>query len=162
MSEELREALASAGLPPIVVVALLAMAPVSEVRGGIPAGFFFQLPLWQILIVAIPCNVLAVIPVMLWFEPLYEYFKDKPVIGRFWQWIHKRARKREDLVKKYGVLALTLFVALPLPITGAWTGSIMASIFNLGFWRSLLCVTLGVCIASTIMTLACLGVISLW
>ncbi|HJN16506.1 MAG TPA: small multi-drug export protein [Armatimonadota bacterium] len=162
MSEELREVLAGWGVPPLAIVAILSAAPISEVRGGIPAGCILGLPIWQILAVAIPCNVLAVMPIILWFEPMYEYFKDKPVVGRVFEWVLRRARKREDLVKKYGVFALTMFVALPLPITGAWTGSVIASVFNFGFWRSVVCVTLGVCIASTIMTLVCMGVISLW
>ena len=159
MSEELREALVNFGFPPWAVIALLSAAPISEVRGGIPAGFVLDLPVWQILAIAIPCNVLAVMPVILWFEPMYEFFKDKPVIGKVFRWVLGRARKREDLVKRYGVFALTLFVALPLPITGAWTGSVIASVFKFGFVRSVICVILGVCIASTIVTLICSGVI---
>ena len=161
MSEQLQDALSAAGVPPILVVALLSALPISEVRGGIPAGFALGLPLWRTLLFAIPCNVLSVVPVLLWFEPASKYLEDKPIIGRFIGWLLRRARKREHLVRRYGVFALTLFVAVPLPVTGAWTGSIVASVFGLDFWRSMLCVLLGVCIASTVVSLVCLGVVGI-
>jgi uncharacterized membrane protein len=161
MSEQLQDALSAAGVPPVLVVAILSALPVSEVRGGIPAGFALGVPLWRTLLFAIPCNVLSVVPVLLWFEPASKYLGDKPLIGGLIRWLLRRARKREQAVRKYGVLALTLFVAVPLPVTGAWTGSIVASVFGLDFWRSLLCVVLGVCIASTIVSLACVGVIGI-
>lgn len=161
MSEQLQEALSSAGVPPILVVAILSALPVSEIRGGIPAGIALGLPLWRTLLFGIPCNVLSVVPVLLWFEPASKYLADKPVIGGFIRWLLRRARKREAAVRKYGVFALTLFVAVPLPVTGAWTGSIVASVFGLEFWRSLLCVVLGVCIASIIVSLVCLGVLGI-
>jgi uncharacterized membrane protein len=161
MSEQLQEALSSAGVPPILVVAILSALPVSEIRGGIPAGLALGLPLWRTLLFGVPCNVLSVVPVLLWFEPASKYLGDKPVIGGLIRWLLRRARKREAAVRKYGVFALTLFVAVPLPVTGAWTGSIVASVFGLEFWRSLLCVVLGVCIASTIVSLVCLGVLGI-
>ena len=161
MSEQLQEALSSAGVPPILVVAILSALPVSEIRGGIPAGLALGLPLWWTLLFGIPCNVLSVVPVLLWFEPASKYLGDKPVIGGLIRWLLRRARKREKAVRKYGVFALTLFVAVPLPVTGAWTGSIVASVVGLEFWRSLLCVVLGVCIASIIVSLVCLGVIGI-
>ncbi|MBM3474787.1 MAG: small multi-drug export protein [Armatimonadetes bacterium] len=161
MSEHLQHLLNQAGVPPLAIVALLSALPISEVRGGIPVGYALHLPLWEILAVAIPANVIAVIPVVLWFEPAARYLGDKPVIGRFIRWLLRRARKREEAVRKYGVFAVTIFIAVPLPMTGAWTGAIVASVFGLGFWRSLVCVILGVCIASVIVTLACAGVIGL-
>lgn len=161
MSEQLQSLLSEAGLPPLVIVALLSALPISEVRGGIPAGFALNVPLWEILIVAVPANVIAVIPVIVWFEPLAQRFGDTPGLGRFIQWLLRRARRREAEIRKYGVWAVTMFVAVPLPATGAWTGALVASVFGLGFWRSLACVALGVCIASAIVTLACAGVIEL-
>jgi uncharacterized membrane protein len=161
MSEQLQHALSSAGVPAWLVVAILSALPISEVRGGIPAGFALGLPLWRTLVFAIPCNVLSVVPVLLWFEPASRYLGDKPVVGGFIRWLLRRARKREDLVRRYGVFALTLFVAIPLPVTGAWTGSIVASVFGLDFWRSLACMLLGVCIASAVVSLVCLGVLGI-
>ena len=61
------------------------------------------------------------------------------------------------MLEKYGIYALTLFVAVPLPVTGAWTGSLVAAVFKMNFWRGLLCMLLGVLIASTIVTLISLG-----
>jgi uncharacterized membrane protein len=160
MAEQLQHALSDAGVPAWLVVTILSALPISEVRGGIPAGYLaLQLPLWRTLAFAIPSNVVSVVPVLLWFEPVSKYLGDKPIVGGFIRWLLRRARKREDLVRRYGVFAITLFVAIPLPVTGAWTGSIVASVFGLDFWRSLLCMLLGVCIASAIVSLVCLGVL---
>jgi uncharacterized membrane protein len=161
MGQHLQELLQHAGVPPLAIVALLSALPISEVRGGIPAGYVLGLGLWKTLLVAIPSNVVAVIPVIRWFNPVASYLGDKPVVGRFVQWLLRRARKREDMVRKYGVFAVTLFIAIPLPVTGAWTGSVVAAVFGLDFWRSLACAFLGVCIASAIVSLACTGVIGL-
>ncbi|MBM3500305.1 MAG: small multi-drug export protein [Armatimonadetes bacterium] len=158
MGEHFRELLQNAGVPPLAIVALLSALPISEVRGGIPAGFILNLDLWKTLLVAIPSNILAVVPVILWFNPAARYLENKPVVGRLIQWLLRRARKREDMVRKYGVLAITIFIAIPLPMTGAWTGSMIAAVFGLDVWRSMACAFLGVCIASVIVTLACLGV----
>jgi uncharacterized membrane protein len=158
MGEHIREVLQNAGVPPLAIVALLSALPISEVRGGIPAGYLMGLDLWKTLLVAIPSNVVAVLPVIRWFSPVATYLEGKPIIGRFVQWLLRRARRREDMVRKYGVFAVTLFIAIPLPVTGAWTGSMVAAVFGLDFWRSLVCALLGVCIASVIVSLACLGV----
>ncbi|MGQ9731686.1 MAG: COG2426 family protein [Candidatus Zipacnadales bacterium] len=161
MSEQLQQLLDQAGLPSWAIVAILSALPISEVRGGIPAGYALHLPLWKTLAIAISANVVAIIPVILGFEPAAQYLGDKPVVGRFIQWLLRRARKRQELVNRYGVLAVTIFIAIPLPMTGAWTGAIIASVFGLGFWRSLACALLGVCIASLIVSLTCAGIIGL-
>lgn len=141
-----------AGLPPDVIVAALSALPVSELRGGIPAGVALGLPLWRVWPVAVVANILSVIPVLLCFEWVSDTFVDKPVLGGFITLLLRRARSKKDAVDRYGVWALALFVAIPLPVTGAWTGALVGSVFGMGFWRALACIAVGVLIASGIVT----------
>lgn len=145
------------GLPPELIVLLLSALPISEVRGGIPAGIVLGLPLWQVLLIAITANVLVVIPVILGFNWAAEKLADKPLLGRVISRLLKRARAQEHLVARYGTWAITLFVGIPLPMTGAWTGAVVAAVFGLKFNRAVLCMFLGVLMASTIVTALTLG-----
>ena len=106
---------------------------------------------------AITANVLSVVPVILWFNPVADWLNERGYLKWLVNKLLARARSKKPWVDKYGVYAVTLFVAIPLPMTGAWTGSLVASVFKMDFWRALLCMLLGVLIASTIVTLISLG-----
>jgi uncharacterized membrane protein len=161
LAERLFEALQ--GLPELLVVIILSAAPISEVRGGIPAGLlYYQMSLPLVLLVAIASNVLAVVPVLLGFNWVAEKLENKPVLGKLVSRLIHRARSKEAMVNKYGVWALALFVAVPLPITGAWTGATIAAVFGMEFWRALLCMLVGVAAASAIVTALCLGGIEIF
>ncbi len=136
---------------------LLSALPISEVRGGIPYGLIVGLPLWKTLLLAIPANVVAVIPVILGFNWAAERLADKPLLGKVIAHLLKKARNQEQLVNKHGVWAITLFVAVPLPMTGAWTGAVIAAIFGMDFWRAFACMLVGVVLASAIVTTITLG-----
>ena len=140
------------GLPPEWKVIILAAAPISEVRGAIPAGLFWGMPLTTILPLAVISNVVSVLPVVLGFNWVADRLVDNPLLGGLLSRLIRRARSKEALVKKHGVWAITLFVAIPLPVTGAWTGSLVAAVFGMPFWRVVLCLTLGVLIATAIVT----------
>ena len=155
MAQQLFEALHN--LPPEWVVVILSALPISEVRGGIPAGMILGMPLTKLLPLAIISNVVSVIPVVLLFKWLADWLADAPVVGPVIGWLIQRARSKEAMVEKHGVWAVTLFVAIPLPVTGAWTGSVVAAVFGMRFGRVLFCLTVGVIIASTIVTALMLG-----
>ncbi len=155
MAQQLFEALRN--LSPEWVVVILSAAPISEVRGGIPAGMIMGMPLAHILPLAIISNVVSVIPVVLGFNWAAERLADKPLLGGLITHLIQRARSKEAMVEKHGVWAVTLFVAIPLPVTGAWTGSVVAAVFGMRFERVLFCLTIGVMIASAIVTLLMLG-----
>ncbi len=155
MAQQLFEALRN--LPPEWVVIILSAAPISEVRGGIPAGMIMGMPLAHILPLAIISNVVSVIPVVLGFNWAAERLADTPLLGGLITRLIQRARSKEAMVEKHGVWAVTLFVAIPLPMTGAWTGSVVAAVFGMRFERVLFCLTIGVMIASAIVTLLMLG-----
>ena len=157
MAQQIFEAIKD--LPAEWVVVILSALPISEVRGGIPAGIIMGLPLAQILPLAVISNVLSVLPIVLGFNWAAERLADKPLLGRLITRLIQRARARDEMVNKHGVWAVTLFVAIPLPMTGAWTGSLVAAVFGMRFGRVLFCLTVGVMIASaTVTSLSLAGV----
>jgi uncharacterized membrane protein len=153
LAEHLSQTLSQLFAPEIVVMILSAL-PISEVRGGIPYGLAMaHLPLWKVLVLAMSANVVSVVPVILFFNWAAERLAEAPLLGRVLGHMLKKARSKEELVNKYGVWAVTLFVAIPLPFTGAWTGATVAAVFGMNFWRAVGCMVVGVIIAGTIVTL---------
>ncbi len=148
---------ALSGLHPLTKVAIVSALPIFEVRGGIPLGIHWDLPLIEMLPVAIAANVLIVVPVLLWFNPVADWLIERGILTGIVRRLIARARSKKPMVDKYGVFAVTLFVAIPLPVTGAWTGALVASVFEMDFWRAIACMILGVIIASAIVTSLTLG-----
>ncbi|MBQ9393106.1 MAG: small multi-drug export protein [Oscillospiraceae bacterium] len=138
-----------------LIVFLVSMVPLVELRGAIPYGTFFGLPLWQTYVIAIIANMLPVPVIYLFARKVLEWGADKPVIGGFFRFcLEKGQRGGEKLQKKGGgglFLALLLFVGIPLPGTGVWTGTLAASILNMGLKKSSLACMGGVLLAGCIM-----------
>ncbi len=145
-----------------LIVFLISMLPLIEIRGAIPYAVGFELPLVQSYIVAIIGNMVPVPFIFLFARRILEWGKDKKIIGGFFTWClekgEKGGRKLEAKAGRGLYWALLLFVGIPLPGTGAWTGTLAASILNMDFKKSVVFVMLGVLLAGTIMLLASLGV----
>ncbi len=143
-------------------VFLIAMVPLIEIRGAIPYAVGFGLPLVPSILVAVLGNMLPVPFIFLFARRVLEWGKDKKVIGSFFKWClekgEKGGRKLEAKAGKGLYWALFLFVGIPLPGTGAWTGTLAASILNMDFKKSSLAVMAGVVLAGAIMLAASLGV----
>lgn len=143
-------------------VFLIAMVPLIEIRGAIPYAVGFGLPLVPSILVAVLGNMLPVPFIFLFARRVLEWGKDKKVIGPFFKWClekgEKGGRKLETKAGKGLYWALFLFVGIPLPGTGAWTGTLAASILNMDFKKSSLAVMAGVVLAGAIMLAASLGV----
>ena len=142
---------------------LMAMVPVVELRGAIPYGVAYGMPLWLTYLIAIVGNMLPVPFIYLFARKILLWGKDKPVIGRFFTFcLEKGERGGQKLQAKAGrglFWALLLFVGIPLPGTGAWTGTLAASLLDMGFKKSVLACMGGVLLAGCIMgILSVLGV----
>ena len=147
----------------IIIVFLVSMVPLMELRGAVPYGVIFGLPLWLTFVVAIVGNMLPVPIIYFFARKVLEWGCDKPVIGKFFTFcLEKGHRGGEKLKAKAGrglFWALLLFVGIPLPGTGAWTGTLAASLLDMGFKESVLACIGGVILAGIIMgTLSLLGV----
>lgn len=145
-----------------IIVFLISMVPLIELRGAIPYAVGFELPLLPSLILAVVGNMIPVPFIFLFARKVLEWGKDKKYIGGFFHWClekgEKGGRKLEAKAGRGLYVALLLFVGIPLPGTGAWTGTLAASFLNMDFKKSVLYVMLGVLLAGFIMLIASLGV----
>ena len=138
------------------------MVPLIELRGAIPYAVGFNLPMVPSYIIAVIGNMVPVPFIFLFARKILEWGKDKKYIGKFFTWCLEKGEKGGQKIQakagKGVYLALLLFVGIPLPGTGAWTGTLAASFLNLDFRKSVIYVMLGVILAGVIMLAASLGV----
>ena len=141
-------------------VLLISMVPLIEIRGAIPYAVLWGLPLVPSIIVAVIGNMIPVPIIFLFARKVLEWGKDKKVIGPFFTWClqkgEKGGRKLEEKAGKGLYWALFLFVGIPVPGTGAWTGMLAASILNMDFKKSTMAALGGVLLAGAIMLTASL------
>lgn len=142
------------GLSPLMITGLISMVPIFELRGGIPIGIAVlkQHPL-IVYFVAVLFNLIPIFPVLLFLNPVKRIFEKLPVFRGFFKFLSKKAERNKKLIEKYEELGLMLFVAIPLPVTGAWTGSLVAVLMGLKTVKSFLFIAAGVFIAGIIVTL---------
>ena len=138
------------------------MVPLIEIRGAIPYAVGFELPLVPSIIVAVLGNMLPVPFIFLFARKVLEWGKDKKYIGKFFTWClekgHKGGEKLQEKAGRGLYIALLLFVGIPLPGTGAWTGTLAASLLDMDFKKSVIYIMAGVLLAGAIMLAASLGV----
>ena len=144
-----------------VIVFLISMVPLIELRGAIPYAVAFGLPLAPSYVIAIIGNMLPVPIIYLFARKVLIWGKDKPYIGKFFTFCLEKGEKGgKKLQAKAGrglFVALLLFVGIPLPGTGAWTGTLAASLLDMDFKSSIIAVMLGVSLAGIIMGAASAG-----
>lgn len=141
-----------------IIVFLVSMVPIVELRGAIPIAESLDLNIFLYYPVAIIGNMIPVPFIYLFARKILEWGKDKKIIGKFFTWCLEKGKKGGEKLKKSAgnsglFWALLIFVGIPLPGTGAWTGTLAASILNIDFKTSIFAVTLGVLLAGIIMSL---------
>ena len=149
-----------------LLVFLVSMVPIVELRGGVPIAVGMGLPYWPSLAVCVLGNMFPVPFIYFFARKLLTWGADKKYVGRFCRiFLEKGGRAGRKLTQKAGrgglFMALMLFVGIPLPGTGAWTGAMAASFLNMGIKSTALSVSLGVVLAGFIMGLASTGVFSI-
>lgn len=141
--------------PPELLTFLLAMLPISELRGAIPLGFFgLKLPLWEVFLLSFLGNVLSVFLLLLFLEPFSNFLSSKSKFFKnLFDLIFRQTRKRvNNHILKYEEIGLLIFVAIPLPLTGGWTGAIAAFLLGLSFKTAFPLISIGVLIAGAIVS----------
>lgn len=130
-----------------VATIVLSMIPLAELRGSIPiANQVFHIPLWQIFIIAVIGNMIPIPFILLLLGPASEWLmKKSKLMDRFFNWLFDRTRRKmQKQYELYAEIALAVFVAIPLPLTGAWSGAVAAFIFDIPFKKALFWIFLGV------------------
>ena len=146
---------------------LVSMVPLIELRAGVPIALGMGLDYFPALITCVIGNMLPVPIIYLFARKVLEWGRDKKYIGKIFRFCLEKGEKGgQKLVEKTGrgglFIALLLFVGIPLPGTGAWTGTLAASFLNMGIKSTTISVTLGVAMASAIMYLVSAGVFSVF
>ena len=149
-----------------ILIFLVSMVPLIELRGGIVMAVGMDLPYWQSLAICVIANMLPVPIIYFFARKVLLWGKDKKYIGKFFTFClekgEKAGRKLTQAAGRRGLfIAMLLFVGIPLPGTGAWTGTLGASFLNMGFKSTVAAVSLGVILAGCIMGLASTGVFSI-
>jgi len=147
---------------PEILTFFLSMLPISELRGGLPFALSQGLSPLKAYLISVAGNILPVFPLLLLLRRLFIFFGRYKITEKTLNWTLARARKREDLVKRYGFGGLILLVAIPLPVTGAWTGTLVSFLLSMKIRHSFLAICIGVGIAGIIVLGLSLGGIGLW
>lgn len=149
-------------LPKELVVIIVGAVPISELRGAIPLGLSFGMPLFKSFWLAVLGNVIFIAPALFLFEPVSNRLRKFKFWARFFDRLSERTKKNSDAIQKYEALGLAIFVAVPLPMTGAWSGVIAASLFKIRFRYAFLSIVAGVIVAGIIVSILCsLGMLSI-
>ena len=145
------------------------MIPIIELRGAIPMGAVFNatlggMPFWFTYILSVIGNMLPVPFILLFIKKMIKWMSVSRVkfFNKVANYLLNKVEKKRDKIEKYSFWGVCLFVAIPLPVTGAWTGSLVAAMIDMKFWKALLSCLLGVMIAGVIMTLISYGVASIF
>lgn len=144
-------------------VLICSMIPIIELRGAIPFGALLGMPFWQNYLLCIVGNMLP-IPIILLFVKAVLNFMAKcrvKFFNKIANWLFKKADKNRSKIEKYSFWGLFLFVAIPIPGTGAWTGSLVAALIDMKFGKAILSVFLGVLTAGLIMSAISYGIAGL-
>ena len=161
------------GLPGELYVFIISMLPIIELRGSIPVGAAIGLPFYTNYLLSILGNMLPVPFILLFIPKIFDFLARFKIFRPMVEWLKRKAEKKKSKVlvdgeapvgerprmSKKVFFALSLFVAIPLPGTGAWTGALVASLFRLSKRYSLLATFIGVLLSGIIMTLASYGVV---
>jgi uncharacterized membrane protein len=144
------------GYPNEVILVVLAALPISELRGSIPFGLMMGMAPLKTFILSVLGNSAIIIPTLFLLEPVSSRLRRFRLWRRFFDWLFEKTREKSDLIEKYEALGLMLFVAVPLPMTGAWSGCIAASLFKIKFRYAFPAIFLGVVEAGLVVMAVCL------
>ncbi len=146
-------------IAPIWIIFIISMIPIVELRGALlVAGPLFGIPMWQAVLVCIIGNMIPVPFILKFITPIFAWMKTTKLFRPMVEKLEKKSMGKSDKIQKYEFTGLLLFVGIPLPGTGAWTGSLIASLLEVDFKKALLAVFCGVCLASVIMCIISYGI----
>lgn len=140
-----------AGINKALAVFIVSMMPIVELRGAIPFGVSLGMNWREVYLISVIGNILPVPFIILFFRPLIEYFEKTKLFGKLASKLRKRTNSKIEGMNKYKMLGLFLFVAIPLPGTGAWTGAAIAGLLKMRIKHSFLPIFFGVLVAGILM-----------
>ncbi len=145
-------------------VLFCSMIPIIELRGAIPMGALFGMPWWQSYLLSVLGNMVPVPFILLFIKAMIGWMSRSKIsfFNKLANWLNRKVEKKRAQIEKYSFWGVCLFVAVPLPVTGAWTGSLVAAMIDMKFWKAFLSCLLGVMIAGVIVTLITYGAVAIF
>lgn len=150
-------------LPKELIVFIMSMTPLIELRGGVPlAALKYGFPLHKTLFLTITGNFLPIPFILLFIKHIFKFLKNHGILVKTIDKVTTRAMNKSDNIKNLQFWGLVLFVGIPLPATGAWTGALIASLLNFKFKDAMIAIFIGIVMAATIMSLGSYGIINIF
>ena len=144
-----------------ITIFIISMLPIIELRGGMIAAALLHLSLWKAFIICFVGNILP-IPFILWFiRAILNWMRKVKCFKKIVLWLDDKVEKKKGQIEKYGFWGIVLFVGIPLPGTGAWTGCLIAAMLDMNKKKAFLAATLGVVLAGVIMAIFSYGILDL-
>lgn len=160
---ELMQWLTETQLGEFIWTMLVSMVPVVELRGGIPFGVAAGLPVWQAWLAAVIGNLIPVPFIIVYIRRIFQWMRRKlPRFNGVVDKLEQKAHLKGATVTKYKYLGLAIFVAIPLPGTGAWTGALAAAFLDMPLRRAIPSIVIGVVVAGIAISIITFGVASLF
>ena len=142
-----------------ILIFIISLLPILELRGGLVAASLLDLPMWTGLIVCLVANAIIIPFVLFLMDRIIKLLSYIEIFKKFFDWWTKKALRKRDVIEKYGYLGIMLFVAIPLPGSGAWTGCLLAVLLGLDKKKSFFAATIGILIAAAIMLIFSYGIL---
>ncbi len=146
------------GIPPIAIVIFVSLLPILELRGGLVAAALLHIAYGVALPVCIIANILPIPFILLFIKKIFKWMRRFKPFEKLVDKLEHKAMSKSDQVKKYEFWGLVLFVGIPLPGTGAWTGALIAALLDVDFKKSILAIFLGVLLAAAIVSFITYGI----
>ena len=150
------------GIPKEFLVMVVAALPISELRGAIPLAYYsFGFNPIKAYWISVLGNIIPVIPLLFFLKPFSDCLRKFKVWSRFFDWFFERTREKAEKIQKYEVFGLAMFVAIPLPGTGAWAAAVVASLLKIRFRYAFIAIVSGViCAGGIVLALCILGIMT--
>lgn len=140
------------------IVFLVSLLPVIELRGGIITGYLLGIDFLPTFFIAFLGNIVPIPFILFFIKIIFKFLKRTP-LRKIVSWCERKAEEKNETIKKYAYLGLIIFVGIPLPGTGAWTGALIASTLNMNIKKTFLAISLGVLLAGIIISILSFGIL---
>lgn len=135
-----------------LVIFIISLLPILELRGGMIAAALLQVPYWKALIICMIGNAIPIPFILLLIERIFNWLRRFKTAGRFVNWLETKTLRRRAQIDKWGFWGLVLFVGIPIPGTGGWTGALLATLLRMPIKKSAPAIGIGICLAAAIMS----------
>ena len=134
-----------------MIVFIISMVPILELRGGLVTAALLGIPIAKAVVICVVGNIIPVPFILAFITPIFNWLKKTKWIKPKIEKLEQKSMGKSEKIQKYEFIGLVLFVGIPLPGTGAWTGSLIASLLNIRFKKAFPAIILGICMATVIM-----------